>query len=359
MKIGIVGLPNVGKSTLFNALTRAGVLAANYPFATIEPNVGVVPVPDARLDRLAELNSTDTRTPQVIPSAVTFVDIAGLVAGASTGEGLGNRFLANIRECDAIVQVVRAFEDENVTHVDGRVDPPSDIETINTELVLADLETVEKRLDKARKEALKVPATKPFAEALERAHEVLAAGDVLFGSAVDLAPLRELFLLTAKPTIYVFNVAEDAVGDDALRERLAASVAPADSVVVCASIEAELSELEPEEAAEMLGDLGLTESGLAQLARAAQHTLGLQTYMTAGEKEVRAWTIPIGATAPQAAGVIHTDFERGFIRAEIVSFDDLVAAGSVPAARSVGKARLEGKDYVMQPDDVVDFRFNV
>jgi len=359
MKIGIVGLPNVGKSTLFNALTRAGALAANYPFATIEPNVGVVPVPDPRLDRLAVLNSTETRSPQIIPSSVTFVDIAGLVAGASKGEGLGNRFLANIRECDAIVQVVRAFVDENVTHVDGRIDPASDIETISTELVLADLESVEKRLEKARKEALKVPATKPFAEALEQAHAVLAEGNPLFSSGVNIEPLRELFLLTAKPVIFVFNVAEEQLADEELRSRLTAQVAPADAVLVCASIEAELAEMDPADAAEMLNDLGLAESGLAQLARAAQHTLGLQTYMTAGEKEIRAWTIPIGATAPQAAGVIHTDFERGFIRAEIVSFDDLVAAGSVPAARSVGKARLEGKDYVMQPDDVVDFRFNV
>lgn len=355
MKIGIVGLPNVGKSTLFNALTRAGALAANYPFATIEPNVGVVPVRDARLDELARVYASETRTPQVIPSSVTFVDIAGLVRGAAEGEGLGNRFLANIRECDAIVQVVRAFADENVTHVEGRVDPASDISTIITELVLADIESVDKRLAKTRKDA----SQKAYVAALEQARAVLDEGRPLHGSDVDLEPLRDLFLLTAKPTIYVFNVDESTLSDDARRAQLSALVAPADAVFVCASIEAELAELDPDDAAEMLEGLGLAESGLDALVRAAQHTLGLQTYLTAGEKEVRAWTIPIGATAPQAAGVIHTDFERGFIRAEVVSFAELVAAGSIPAARSAGKARLEGKDYVMQPDDVVDFRFNV
>lgn len=355
MKIGIVGLPNVGKSTLFNALTRAGALAANYPFATIEPNVGVVSVPDPRLDVLAGIYASGDRIPQTIPSAVTFVDIAGLVRGASEGQGLGNRFLANIRECDAIVQVVRAFEDENVTHVDGKIEPASDIDTILTELGLADMESIDKRLAKAKKDATQ----KEYAAALEAAQEVLDAGKPLYGSGVDIAPLRELFLLTAKPTIYVFNVDEAGLTDEALQAKMTALVAPADAIFICASIEAELSELEPEDAHEMLEGLGLKEAGLDTLIRAGQRTLGLQTYLTAGEKEIRAWTIPVGCTAPQAAGVIHTDFERGFIRAEIVGFDELVAAGSVPAARSVGKARLEGKDYIMQPGDVVDFRFNV
>ena len=355
MKIGIVGLPNVGKSTLFNALTRAGALAANYPFATIDPNVGVVPVPDERLETLAGIFAEGERTPKVLPSAVTFVDIAGLVKGASEGQGLGNRFLANIRECDAIVQVVRVFTDDDVTHVEGRVDPAEDIETINLELVLADQESVEKRLSKAKKDA----TLKAVAAVLEQAQAVLEDGKPLNASSLDLELIADLNLLTAKPFIYVFNVDEDALGDTELRERLTAVAAPADAVFVCAQIEAELSEMEPDDAAEMLRELGQDESGLVALAHAAQHTLGLQTYMTAGPKEVRAWTIPIGATAPQAAGVIHTDFERGFIRAEVVSFDDLVAAGSIPAARAVGKARVEGKDYVMHPDDVVEFRFNV
>jgi GTP-binding protein YchF len=354
MKIGIVGLPNVGKSTLFNALTKAGALAANYPFATIEPNVGVVPVRDSRLEALQHLFRKGDKQPQLIPSSITFVDIAGLVKGASEGQGMGNKFLANIRECDAIVQVVRAFTDENVTHVEGRVDPAEDIAIINTELAIADIESLQRRLTKSKKDA----TLKAHVANLEKAIASLEERQVL-GPEVDREDLKDMNLLTAKPFIFVFNVDEDALADTELRDRLLASVAPADALLVCAAIEAELVDLSPEDAAEMLAELGQDESGLDRLARVAQHTLGLQTYLTAGEKEVRAWTIPIGATAPQAAGVIHTDFERGFIRAEVVGFDDLVEAGSVPNARAVGKARLEGKDYVMQPNDVVEFRFNV
>lgn len=348
MKIGIVGLPNVGKSTLFNALTKNSVLAANYPFATIEPNVGIVAVPDARLSKLAELYDAK----KIIPATVTFVDIAGLVRGASEGQGLGNQFLANIREAGVVCQVVRGFSDTNVTHVDGKVSPADDIATINTELILADIQAIDKRLAKIKKDA----SQKTLAAVLERARAVLDGGTTLFAAGFDLESVRELQLLTAKPFIYVFNVDEESLGDAALRDQLTALVAPAQSVMLCAKIEAELSELADAEAAELLGELGQNESGLAALVRLGQEALGLQSFLTAGPKEVRAWTIERGATAPQAAGVIHTDFEKQFIRAEVVSYDDLIAAGSLVAARGAGLARVEGRDYVMRPDDVVEFR---
>jgi GTP-binding protein YchF len=361
LSIGIVGLPNVGKSTLFNALTRASVLASNYPFATIEPNVGIVGIPDPRLTALAGLYDSA----KIIEATVRFVDIAGLVRGASTGEGLGNQFLSHIRETDAICQVVRVFTDPDVSHVDGDVAPERDIDTIATELILADLQTLEKAAPRLAKEAKfgRDPDRNRAAAAAAAAQDLLNGGTTLFagaaGAGIDLADLRDLQLLTAKPFLYVFNVDEAELADPALQEKLAAAVAPAQAVFLDAKTESELAELSPEDAAEMLTELGLGEPGLDQLARAGFAALGLSTFLTAGPKESRAWTIPVGATAPEAAGVIHTDFQRGFIKAEIVSFDDLMAAGSVAAARAVGKARIEGKDYVMRDGDVVEFRFNV
>jgi GTP-binding protein YchF len=361
LAIGIVGLPNVGKSTLFNALTRASALASNYPFATIEPNVGIVGIPDSRLDALAELY----HSARIVPATVKFVDIAGLVRGASRGQGLGNQFLAHIRETDAICQVVRVFSNPDVSHVEGEVSPERDIETVATELALADLQTLEKVVPRAAKEAQfsKNGIRARVANALATAQQVLNDGSLLWaaapGAGLDLADLREAQLLTAKPFVYVFNMDEAGLADAELRKRLAELVAPAEPVFLDLKTEAEVAELPEEDAAEFLAGLGMGEPGLAQLARAGFHALGLSTFLTAGPKEARAWTIRAGATAWEAAGVIHTDFQRGFIKAEVVSFDDLLAAGSMAAARAAGKVRIEGRDYVMQDGDVVEFRFNV
>jgi GTP-binding protein YchF len=356
LTIGIVGLPNAGKSTLFNALTKNDVLAANYPFATIEPNVGVVGVPDDRLPRLAELFGSA----RILPATVEFVDIAGIVRGASEGEGLGNKFLAHIRESAAICQVTRVFRDEDVTHVDGEVNPGNDISTISTELILADLQTVEKAVPRLEKEARGKKELAPVLAAAKEALTALEAGTPIIATDIDRTLIRELSLLTAKPFIYVFNCDSDELADEELKDRMRALVAPSEAIFLDAKLEAELVELgDEEEALEMLHEMGVEEPGLQVLARVGFDTLGLQTYLTAGPKETRAWTIPKGATAPEAAGVIHTDFQRGFIKAEVVSFEDLVEAGSLLKAREAGKVRMEGKDYVMQDGDVVEFRFNV
>jgi GTP-binding protein YchF len=361
LKIAIVGLPNVGKSTLFNALTNAGALAANYPFATIEPNTGIVPVPDGRLAVLADMYKTE----KIVPATVEFVDVAGLVAGASKGEGLGNKFLANIRECEAVVQVVRAFENTDIVHVRNEINPRLDIEIINTELILADVQTIENHLPKVAKLAKADAKNKAKLEYLTFLQNVLLNGQTISSlpeKDVDLEKLDGLQLLTAKPIIYVFNVDETVLTALERQREIVKAAGLSDEVKVVfvnAKLEEELRELAEAERQEMLAEYGITEAGLDKLIRAAYDILGLQSYLTAGTKEVRAWTIRRGATAPEAAGVIHTDFERGFIAAQVVDYDELVAAGSEVEARAAGKIRTEGKTYVMQPGDVVEFRFNV
>jgi GTP-binding protein YchF len=355
LTIGIVGLPNAGKSTLFNALTGNQALVANYPFATIDPNVGVVSVPDPRLAVLAGMFDSE----RIVPATVSFVDIAGIVRGASQGEGMGNAFLANIREANAICQVTRVFSDPNVSHEAGQVDPAGDIDTIACELALADLQTLERALPKVEKEARLRPEARPKHQAMLAAQAVLESGRGLRQAGFEVALLSDLWLLTAKPYLYVFNCDAGDLDDQALKDRLSALVAPAEAIFLDASFEAELVRLEPAEAAEFRQEAGLAESGLDALARVGYASLGLQSFLTAGPKESRAWTIRAGATAPEAAGAIHSDFQRGFIKAEVVSYADLVELGSLAAARAAGKARIEGKDYVMREGDVVEFRFNV
>ncbi|MCU7890097.1 MAG: redox-regulated ATPase YchF [Candidatus Thiodiazotropha sp. (ex Ustalcina ferruginea)] len=360
-KCGIVGLPNVGKSTLFNALTKATIAAENYPFCTIDPNVGVVPLPDPRQDVIAAIVNPQA----VIPTSMQFVDIAGLVPGASKGEGLGNKFLANIRETDAIAQVVRCFEDDDVVHVAGRVDPASDVEVINTELGLADLESVEKALDKTARQAKtgdkKILARKVLLESVRDHLNAAKQARSMALSEDDRAELRDLFLLTIKPVFYIANVADDGFENNPYLDALSALAAEegTDVVPVCAAIEAEIVELDEDERGEFLADMGLEEPGLNRVVRAGYKLLGLETYFTAGEKEVRAWTISANATAPQAAGVIHTDFERGFIRAEVVAYEDFVSYKGEQGAREAGKLRSEGKEYIVKDGDVIHFRFNV